>query len=147
MARLRQRLLPVSQPQTWMVRVPVELREGGPLSTTRMGRKYTFCSWRLNPVRWVRMLAVFSGDGRYERVRGLWVRETKVKQRITHERLNVWRTNPHSQLTDVCFFVFFLSGCTRFDETPASVYFYLPSCSSSFELNTVLTDGVEKVGV
>lgn len=44
-----------------MVRVPVELREGGPLSTTRIGRKYTFCSWRLKPDRWVRMPAVLSG--------------------------------------------------------------------------------------
>ncbi|TNN78694.1 hypothetical protein EYF80_011098 [Liparis tanakae] len=39
--------------RTWMVRVPVELREGGPLSTTRIGRKYTFCSWRLKPDRWL----------------------------------------------------------------------------------------------
>lgn len=31
----------------------------------------------------------------------------KVKQRITHERLNILRTNPRSQLTDVCFFGFF----------------------------------------
>lgn len=55
-----QEFSPVSQPQTCMVRVPVELSEGGPLSTTRMGRKYTFCSWRLKPVRFVRIPAVLS---------------------------------------------------------------------------------------
>lgn len=60
---------PVSQPQTWMVSVPVELRGGGPLSTTRMGRKYTFCSWRLKPDRCVRMPAVLSGLGRGEELR------------------------------------------------------------------------------
>lgn len=51
MVQLIQQHSPVSQPQTRMVRVPVELREGGPLSTTRIGRKYTFCSWRLKPDR------------------------------------------------------------------------------------------------
>jgi len=60
MEQLLQSISPVSQPQTWMVRVPVELREGGPLSTTRIGRKYTFCSWRLKPDRWVRIPAVLS---------------------------------------------------------------------------------------
>lgn len=63
---------PGSQPQMWMVSVPVELRGGGPLSTTRMGRKYTFCSWRLKPDRCVRMPAVLSGLGRGKRCIGGW---------------------------------------------------------------------------
>lgn len=37
----------LSQPQTRMVSVPVLLRVGGPLSTTRMGSKKMFCSCRL----------------------------------------------------------------------------------------------------
>lgn len=49
-----------SQPHTWIVSVPVVLRAGGPLSTTRMGNRYTFCSCRLKPDRCVLMPAVFS---------------------------------------------------------------------------------------
>ena len=53
----------LSQPHTWMVSVPVELRAGGPLSTTRMGSRYTFFSWRLKPERCVLIPAVLSGGG------------------------------------------------------------------------------------
>lgn len=55
----------VSQPHTWMVSVPVVLRAGGPLSTTRMGNRYMFCSFRLKPDRSIFMLAVLSAkEGR-----------------------------------------------------------------------------------
>lgn len=58
----------VSQPHTWMVSVPVVLRAGGPLSTTRMGNRYMFCSCRLKPDRWVLMPAVLSAkEGRDEK--------------------------------------------------------------------------------
>lgn len=50
----------VSQPHTWMVSVPVVLRAGGPLSTTRIGNRYIFCSCRLKPDRWVLIPAVLS---------------------------------------------------------------------------------------
>lgn len=83
MVQLTLRLSPVSQPQTWMVRVPVELREGGPLSTTRIGRKYTFCSWRLKPDRCVRMPAVLSGAGSGNKCVSAWrFRERKANAEV-----------------------------------------------------------------
>lgn len=50
----------LSQPQMRMVRVPVLLRGGGPLSTTKMGSKYTSCSWRLKLTLCVCTAAVLS---------------------------------------------------------------------------------------
>lgn len=50
----------LSQPQMRMVRVPVLLRVGGPLSTTRMGRRNTSCSCRLKPTCCVCTAAVLS---------------------------------------------------------------------------------------
>lgn len=50
----------LSQPQMRMVRVPVLLSVGGPLSTTRMGRRNTSCSCRLKPTCWVCTAAVLS---------------------------------------------------------------------------------------
>lgn len=50
----------LSQPQMRMVSVPVLLSVGGPLSTTRMGRKNTSCSCRLKPTRCVCTAAVSS---------------------------------------------------------------------------------------
>lgn len=50
----------LSQPQMRMVRVPVLLSVGGPLSTTRMGRRNTSCSCRLKPTCCVCTAAVLS---------------------------------------------------------------------------------------
>lgn len=54
----------LSQPQMRMVRVPVLLSVGGPLSTTRMGRKNTSCSCRLKPRCCVCTAAVLSVPGK-----------------------------------------------------------------------------------
>lgn len=53
----------LSQPQIRMVSVPVLLSVGGPLSTTRMGRKNTSCSCRLKPMCCVCTAAVLSAPG------------------------------------------------------------------------------------
>lgn len=50
----------LSQPQMRMVSVPVLLSVGGPLSTTRMGRKNTSCSCRLKPTCCMCTAAVLS---------------------------------------------------------------------------------------
>ena len=60
----------VSQPHTRIVKVPVLLRAGGPLSTTRIGNRYTFCSCRLKPERWVLIPAVLSADTMREEIMG-----------------------------------------------------------------------------
>lgn len=57
----------LSQPQMRMVSVPVLLSVGGPLSTTRMGRKNTSCSCRLKPMCCVCTAAVLSAP---EKARG-----------------------------------------------------------------------------
>lgn len=65
-----------------MVRVPVELSEGGPLSTTRMGRKYTFCSWRLKPDRCVWMPAVLSEWDQREKAEALRMSGERLEEQI-----------------------------------------------------------------
>ena len=57
----------LSQPQMRMVSVPVLLSVGGPLSTTRMGRRNTSCSCRLKPMCCVCTAAVLSAP---EKARG-----------------------------------------------------------------------------
>lgn len=147
MALLLQQLSPVSQPQTWMVRVPVELREGGPLSTTRIGRKYTFCSWRLKPDRWVRMPAVLSGwagFGGWESDRKTrWSRELHMKDLIYQEEnlfvcslmsffyqaaLKLMKLHPLSDF--ITLLVLFLLWTERTDRRGRTIWYYCPTCKA-----------------